>query len=149
MLTVQVWSNARQVGRVRCLQVQCREPKTGQQKVQLPSKTKHFAHMGVIIYAPHPPIFKKFCFNKYDPSLSLVLLLVCDPFIPYCIPTPQLAGGSFVSVLLCCAAGVAGVPAGAVPGVPVGLYRCACRPGLGNRGRPSLFCSLKNYNTVW
>ena len=43
--------------------------------------------MGVIIYAPHPPIFKKFCFNKYDPSLSLVLLLVCDPFIPYTYAT--------------------------------------------------------------
>ena len=28
--------------------VQCREPKTGQQKVQLSSKTKHFAHLGMI-----------------------------------------------------------------------------------------------------
>ena len=28
--------------------VQCREPKTGQQKVQLSSKTKHFSHLGMI-----------------------------------------------------------------------------------------------------
>ena len=28
--------------------VQCREPKTGQQKVQLSSKTEQFAHLGVL-----------------------------------------------------------------------------------------------------
>ena len=81
--------------------------------------------MGVIIYAPHPPIFKKFCFNKYDPSLSLVL--------SYRIPTPQLAGGSFVSVLVCCAAGVAGVPAGAVPGVPGGAVPLRLPPRSGKQ----------------
>ena len=26
----------------------CQEPKTGQQKVQLKSKTKHFAHLGML-----------------------------------------------------------------------------------------------------
>ena len=36
--------------------VQCREPKTGQQKVQLSSKTKHFAHLGMInLCAPCGP----------------------------------------------------------------------------------------------
>ena len=29
--------------------VQCREPKTGQQKVQLSSRTKNFAHPGILI----------------------------------------------------------------------------------------------------
>ena len=46
MLTVQLWSNP--ASRVRCRRVQCREPKTGQQNVQLSSKTKHFAHLGMI-----------------------------------------------------------------------------------------------------
>ena len=35
MLCVRRWSDAGPVGRVRCWQVQCREPKTGQQKAQL------------------------------------------------------------------------------------------------------------------
>ena len=35
------------------VRVQCREPKTGQQKVQLSWKTKHFAHLSIlIIYVP-------------------------------------------------------------------------------------------------
>ena len=38
----------RPAGRGRCWQVQCREPKTIQQKVQLSSKTNHFAHLGMI-----------------------------------------------------------------------------------------------------
>ena len=28
--------------------VQCREPKTGKRKVQFSSKTKHFAHQGIL-----------------------------------------------------------------------------------------------------
>ena len=28
--------------------VQCREPKTGKRKVQFSSKTKHFAHLGIL-----------------------------------------------------------------------------------------------------
>ena len=35
MLCVQRWSVVRPAGRVKCWQVQSREPKTGQQKVQL------------------------------------------------------------------------------------------------------------------
>ena len=48
MLTVQRSRDAMPVGRVRCSHVQCREPKTGQQNVQLSSKTKYFAHLGMI-----------------------------------------------------------------------------------------------------
>ena len=51
ILTVERWSDARSAGRVRCWQVLCGEPITGQQKVQLSSKTKHFAHLGMLIYA--------------------------------------------------------------------------------------------------
>ena len=36
------------VGKYILYSVQCREPKTGQQKVQLSSKTKHFSHLGMI-----------------------------------------------------------------------------------------------------
>ena len=48
MLTVQRGSDAWPAGRVRCWQVQCREPKTGQQKIHLSRKTKHFSHLGMI-----------------------------------------------------------------------------------------------------
>ena len=30
-----------------CARVQCREPKTGQHKVQFSRKTKYFAHLGI------------------------------------------------------------------------------------------------------
>ena len=45
-------SDARPAGWVICYstvyaRVQCREPKTGQQKVQLSRKTKYFAHLGI------------------------------------------------------------------------------------------------------
>ena len=48
MLCVRRWSDARPAGRVRCWQEQSQEPKSGQQKVQLSSKTKHFAHLGML-----------------------------------------------------------------------------------------------------
>ena len=47
MLTVQRCSEARQAGRVRDWQVQCREPKTGQQ--QGSTVKKHFAYLGISI----------------------------------------------------------------------------------------------------
>ena len=43
ILTVQRWSDVRLAGRVRWWQEQWQEPKIGQQKVQLSSKTKYFA----------------------------------------------------------------------------------------------------------
>ena len=53
MLTVQRLSGACQAGGQghgvgKYCTVHCREPKTGQQKVQLSSKTKQFAHQGMI-----------------------------------------------------------------------------------------------------
>ena len=48
MLYVRQWSDARPTGRVRCWQAQCREPNTGLLKVQLASKTEHFAHLGIL-----------------------------------------------------------------------------------------------------
>ena len=48
MLYVRQLSDARPAGRVRCWQAQCREPNTGLLKVQLASKTEHFAHLGIL-----------------------------------------------------------------------------------------------------
>ena len=45
-LSVQLLREAWPAGWVTYARVQCREPKTGQKKVQLKSKTKHFAHLG-------------------------------------------------------------------------------------------------------
>ena len=50
MLCVRLWSDARPAGRVRCWQIQCREPKTGQQKVQLYYEDDPLCLSGYIIY---------------------------------------------------------------------------------------------------
>ena len=49
MLCVRRWSDAGPAGRVRYWLVQCREPKTGQQKVlNVITKTIHFALLGIL-----------------------------------------------------------------------------------------------------
>ena len=68
MLCVQRCSDARPAGRVRCLQVQSQEPKTGQQKVQL-----YFAHLGILfIYRISKQYFLGilFLFLVYDLSIG-------------------------------------------------------------------------------
>ena len=58
-MAVEGWRAGGQ-GQVLASTVQCREPKTGQHKVQLSSKTKHFAHLGMINLWPnvHSPLCK-------------------------------------------------------------------------------------------
>ena len=62
MLPVRQWSDARPAGRVMCCKyrtVQCQELKTGQQKIQLFTKTSHFAHLGILfIYGVHCTIYQ-------------------------------------------------------------------------------------------
>ena len=52
--TVEWWRDARPAGRVRCWQIQCREHKTGQQKVQLSSKRNTLPIWVWLINGRHP-----------------------------------------------------------------------------------------------
>ena len=66
MLCVRRWSDAGRADRVRC----CREPKTGQEKVQLNYKDVRQCKMGVL-----------FNYEKYAPHLSAkatTLVIICN-----------------------------------------------------------------------
>ena len=58
-------------------QVQCREPKTGQQKVQLSSKTKHFAHLGMIYLFNQMAWMLVPFFKNEKPNVNSMRTTVC------------------------------------------------------------------------
>ena len=74
-------------------QVQCREPKTGQQKVQFSRKTKSFVNLGMINLCHRRSMEKEAKANTKQASLFCGGKMLCTCFYSDCVADELIKGG--------------------------------------------------------